>query len=71
MRGTDLAPILKGLSNDLWPCPHRGYMLKGRIRVRYADGEEVLRAGGIFHPPPEPPPGPERYRLWLVQEGSS
>ena len=50
--GTDLAPVLKGLPNDLCPCPHWGYMLKGRVRLRYADGEEVLQAGDLFYLPP-------------------
>ena len=40
--GTDLAPLLQGLPGDLCPCRHWGYVLKGRIRVRYADREEVL-----------------------------
>ncbi|MBA3414356.1 MAG: DUF861 domain-containing protein [Chloroflexia bacterium] len=50
--GTDLAPVLKGLPNDLCPCPHWGYVLKGRIRVTYAEGEEILRAGDLFYLPP-------------------
>jgi hypothetical protein len=50
--GTDLAPLLQGLPNDLCPCPHWGYMLKWRIRVTYADGEEVLEAGDLFYLPP-------------------
>ena len=50
--GTDLAPVLQGLPNDLCPCPHWGYMLKGRVRVVYADREEVLEAGDLFYLPP-------------------
>ena len=50
--GTDLAPLLEGLPNGLCPCPHWGYVLKGRIRVTYADREEVLRAGDLFYLPP-------------------
>ena len=50
--GTDLAPVLKGLPGDLCPCPHWGYMLKGRIKVTYADGAEILRAGDLFYLPP-------------------
>lgn len=49
---TDLSPVLKGLPNDLCPCPHWGYILKGRIRVSYADEEEILRAGDLFYLPP-------------------
>ena len=29
-KGTDLEPALAGLPDDLCPCPHWGYMLKGR-----------------------------------------
>ncbi len=50
--GTDLAPLLQGLPGDLCPCPHWGYMLKGRIRVTYADREEILAAGDLFYLPP-------------------
>ena len=50
--GTDLAPLLQGLPNDLCPCPHWGYVVKGRIRVRYAEGEETLQAGDLFYLPP-------------------
>jgi hypothetical protein len=49
--GTDLAPLLQGLPDDLCPCPHWGYMLKGRIRIRYADREEILVAGDLFYLP--------------------
>jgi hypothetical protein len=52
--GTDLAPVLKGLPNDLCPCPHWGYVIKGRMRVIYADREEVLQAGDLFYLPPAP-----------------
>lgn len=51
--GTDFGPLLKGLPDDLCQGPHWGYVLKGRLRVRYASGEEeVLRAGDVYHMPP-------------------
>src|SRR5262245_32864817 len=51
--GTDLAPMLRGLPDDLCPCPHWGYILNGALRVRYADDrEEVLRTGDLFYLPP-------------------
>jgi len=50
--GIDLAPLLRGLPDDMCPCPHWGYVTKGSIRVRYVDGaEEVLRAGDVFYLP--------------------
>ena len=39
----DLTPLLKGLPDDRCQCPHFGYVLKGRMRVRYADRKESWR----------------------------
>ena len=51
--GTDLGPLMKGLSEDLCSCPHWGYVIKGRMRLSYADGkEEVIAAGDLFYLPP-------------------
>ena len=49
--GADLTPLFKGLPNDKCHCPHWGYVLKGRMRVTYDDGEELLTAGDLFHLP--------------------
>ncbi len=51
--GSDFTPLLKGLPNDLCPCPHWGYVLKGSIHWSYPDGtEEVVKAGAVFYAPP-------------------
>jgi Cupin domain len=50
--GADLDPLFKGLPNDRCPCPHWGYVLRGRMRVTYADREEVVRAGDVVYMPP-------------------
>jgi len=50
--GTDLGPLLKGLPDDLCSCPHWGYVIKGQMRVSYADSQEVLRAGDLYYLPP-------------------
>ena len=47
--GTDLGPALVGLPGDLCPCPHWGYMLEGRLRMRTADGEHTYQAGEAFY----------------------
>ena len=47
--GTDTAPIFKGLPDDRCQSPHWGYVLRGRVRVRYRDREEVIGAGDAFH----------------------
>jgi hypothetical protein len=48
----DLAPMLKGLPGGNCSCPHWGYILKGKVIVRYDDHEEVLEAGDAYYMPP-------------------
>jgi hypothetical protein len=48
----NLAPLLRGLPDDRCQCPHWGYLLKGKIVVRYADHEETMEAGQSFYMPP-------------------
>lgn len=43
--GADLAPALKGLTDDRCQCPHWGYVLKGRIQMRTPAGDHVYEAG--------------------------
>ena len=74
----DLAPMLKGLPGGNCSCPHWGYVLKGRIIVRYDDHEEVFEAGDAFYMPPGHTPEalnhPMTQRLirnavkWLLHE---
>ena len=49
--GTDFGPLLQGHRDDLCPCPHWGYIIKGRLDIQYADGEETLRAGDVYYLP--------------------
>ena len=48
----DQAPLLKGLPDDRCPCPHWGFVLKGQLRFRLGDREEVFDAGDAFYLPP-------------------
>ena len=42
-------PFLQGLPNDQCHCPHWGYVIKGKLRLLYADrGEEIL-AGEAYY----------------------
>ncbi len=50
--GTDTEPIFKGLPDDRCQSPHWGYVLKGRVRVRYPDREEVMGAGDAYYMEP-------------------
>ncbi|WP_137287247.1 cupin domain-containing protein [Halorussus salinisoli] len=49
----DDAQLLKGLPNDRCQCPHWGYLLSGRMTVRYADHEEVVEAGDVYYMAPD------------------
>ena len=47
---SDLTPLLAGLPGGLCPCPHWGYLFKGRMTVRYADREEeVIEPGDAYY----------------------
>ena len=48
----DQTPLLKGLPGDSCHCPHWGYVLKGRLRFRVGDREEIFEAGDAFYLPP-------------------
>ena len=50
--GLDSTPLFKGLPDDRCQCPHWGYVLKGRLRVMYADHDEVVSAEEVFYLPP-------------------
>jgi hypothetical protein len=49
LRDFDDAELLKGLPGDRCPCPHWGYLLAGKLTVRYADHEEVVQAGEVYY----------------------
>ena len=48
----DLGPMLASLPGGNCSCPHWGYVLKGRLLVRYPDREEIIEAGDAFYMPP-------------------
>ena len=45
----DATPLLKGLPEDRCPCPHWGYVTKGKLTYRFADHEETFEAGDAFY----------------------
>jgi hypothetical protein len=62
--GADATPLLEGLPGDKCQCPHWGYMLKGAIHVRYANGdEEVCNSGDMFYWPPG-------HTVWVEEDTS-
>jgi hypothetical protein len=48
----DATPLLKGLPDNRCQCPHWGYVIKGKMTMRFADHEEVYGAGEAFYAPP-------------------
>ena len=50
--GTDPTELFRGLPDDRCQCPHWGYLIKGRFRVKYADREEVVNAGEVYYMSP-------------------
>jgi len=49
---TDMAPLLRGLPDDLCPCPHWGYVTEGRLTFTYKEHAEVFEAGDGFYVQP-------------------
>ena len=51
--GTDIAPLLQGLKDDLCQAPHWGYLSKGEVTVTYRDAsQEHIKQGDLFFWPP-------------------
>lgn len=50
--GTDMQPLMLGMPDDLCQCPHWGYVLKGRIRIKHPDSDQVVTSGELFYVEP-------------------
>lgn len=48
----DMAFMLSSLPDGRCQCPHWGIVRKGSFVVRYADREETVREGDVFHMTP-------------------
>ncbi len=48
-KGADLGPALAGLDGDLCQCPHWGYMIKGRLRMKTSNGDRTYQTGDAFY----------------------
>jgi hypothetical protein len=48
--GFDSAPLYRGLPNDMCPCDHWCYLVRGKLCYRFADGETgEFEASEAFH----------------------
>lgn len=50
--GMDATELFATLPGGRCSCPHWGYVVKGRARIKYADHEEVISAGDAYYLPP-------------------
>jgi len=51
-QAADPASLFTGLPDNRCQCPHWGYVLKGSLRYRFADREEIYGAGDAYYAPP-------------------
>ena len=63
----DGTPLMKGLPDDRCQCPHWGYVIKGKLTMRFADHEEVYEAGDAFYAPPGHTPVKHQPGTEIVQ----
>lgn len=48
-KGVDAAPLFKGLPDDRCQSPHWGFVIRGQVRVRREDGDDVIRTGDAYY----------------------
>lgn len=48
----DLTPFFEGLPDDRCQCPHWGYVVRGKLTYKTADGEETFETGQAYYAPP-------------------
>jgi len=47
----DMAELFKGLPDDRCQCEHWGYVIKGKVSFKTADGEETFETGDAYYVP--------------------
>jgi len=47
----DPAEVFKGLPDDRCQCEHWGYVIKGKVGFKTADGEETFETGDAYYMP--------------------
>ena len=45
----DHTPLLRGLPDDRCQCPHWGFVVRGKLVLRYADRDEIYQAGDAYY----------------------
>ena len=64
----DMADMLAGTPGDSCQCPHWGYVIKGRVIVRYpgAGREEILEEGDAYYMEPGHVPAVDGGSVFLM-----
>ncbi len=50
--GRDSTQAFKSLPGGSCQVPHWGYLIKGRMRIKFSDHDEAINAGEAFYMPP-------------------
>ncbi len=71
--GRDSTEAFKILPGGSCQVPHWGYMIKGRVRVKYGDHDEVINAGEAFYMQPGHIPVTEEdcEMVWFAPKGET
>lgn len=71
--GRDATQLFKGLPGNSCPVPHWGYLIKGRMRIKYRDHDEVINAGEVFYMEPGHIPVTEEDTelVWFSPKGEN
>jgi hypothetical protein len=48
-KAVDPAPFFHGLPDDRCQCPHWGYVIKGQLTYKTAQGDQVIKAGQAYY----------------------
>ena len=48
----DLTPLFAGLPDDRCQAPHWGYVVAGKLTIRFAGHEETYETGDAYYAPP-------------------
>ncbi len=71
--GRDSTAVFKKLPGGSCQVPHWGYMIKGRMRLKYADHDEVINSGEVFYMQPGHIPVTEEdcELVWFAPKGET
>jgi mannose-6-phosphate isomerase-like protein (cupin superfamily) len=62
----DMAPLLRGLPDDLCSSEHWGYVARGRVTFTFRDHTEVFEAGDAFRVTPGHSPSTVAGTEWVL-----